>query len=161
MKYLKLYEGYVDDLNDNIAKYIKSSMNEIHNIMQVLMDDYNFEFNMIEFSDESNIKSFIYESKNTFELTEEFMKQLGILVKKCEQYDLKLKVFSTDVTTINGEPLSSDSSIDSLKDLYKLHSSIVDVTTCRTKLFYCDYSIIKDGVLITNMFIKLKYSANE
>ena len=87
MKHIKLYESFITDINNQIEHLVKASKAEINLLMQTLMDDYGFHFSAVEIKS-NKIVSFVYDAEVDIQLTDEFIKQLSLLEKKCKEYDL-------------------------------------------------------------------------
>jgi hypothetical protein len=126
MKQIKLYEGFIADLqreqDASIDKYLKL----IENSLQILIDDYELEF---RYYDESYC--FIIDRK--FDVTAEFMKELAMADRKLRQNGsfIQVKDFHYMAIELNGYGTGLKNAVNSgrtVDDFIKLINKYKEVT---------------------------------
>ncbi len=88
MRHLKLYEGFRNDLEI----LLKSYMSKIESCLQVLKDDYNFEYSHTEVNN-----TYHYITTEPFEYDNDFCAKLVSANKKLSEFGLKILIIECDV----------------------------------------------------------------
>ncbi len=89
MKHLKLYEGYMVDMFNELELVKSKYRKELEACLQVLIDDYGFKYSKLEDGE------FVYTTKDNEEIviTDDFINTFKLAIKKIEKFGLLVSFY--------------------------------------------------------------------
>jgi hypothetical protein len=142
MKHLKTFEGYITIINKHLSVEIDKSRSEVDNVMQALMDVYDFQHSRTVLDDETHpISRFGYEALSDIPLNGDFFKSLDILSKKLSAMGLGFQFSYLNINDRH-KPISKDRiKLTELKRLYdNERSRFYKITSCEIVIYEIDFT---------------------
>jgi hypothetical protein len=91
MKHIKLYEGFLDKLNQKILTLNEESKREIEICLQTLMDDYDIGYYRVISEWGTDILAFVYKLNEPIQISDKFKADMELANKKLSHIGLEIK----------------------------------------------------------------------